>query len=83
MTGTTTQVMIDLADLLRGSPPDARAATLARVRTLSATMGSFAAGAAAAAMLFHWLGPWCFALPPAVAVATLMGHGIAGSRSLK
>ena len=72
MTGTTTQIMMDVADLLRGCAPEARAAAVRRARRLSAAMASFAAGAASAALLFHWTGPWCFVLPPAVAVGTLL-----------
>ena len=71
MTGTTTQIMMDLADLLRETMPDARAATVRRIRGLSTAMASFAAGAAMAALLFHWVGTWNFALPPVVAMLTM------------
>lgn len=71
MTGTTTQIMMDLADLLRGTTLEVRATTVRRIRGLSTAMASFAAGAAAAALLFHWLGTWNFALPPVVAMLTL------------
>ena len=71
MTGTTTQVMMDLADLLRGVEPPARAATLARVRSLSKAIASFALGAASSALLFHWVAAWNFALPPLIALLSL------------
>ena len=68
MTGTTTQIMIDLADLIRGAPPGvARDAIKARLRRMCVAVASFAAGAAAGALLFHAIGSWCFALPPVVA----------------
>lgn len=72
MTGTTTQIMMDLADLMRGNAPEARAATVRRIRSLSAAMASFAAGAATAALLFHWARTWNFVLPPVVAVWTMI-----------
>ena len=75
MTGTTTQIMMDLADLLRTNAPEVRAATVRRVRSLSTTMASFAAGAALAALLFHWVSTWNFMLPPVVAVWAMVGAG--------
>jgi uncharacterized membrane protein YoaK (UPF0700 family) len=39
--------------------------------SLSTAMASFAAGAATAALLFHWVGTWNFALPPVVAMLTM------------
>jgi uncharacterized membrane protein YoaK (UPF0700 family) len=67
MTGTTTQIMIDIADLIRGVPGVARDATTSRLRRMCIAVASFAAGAAAGALLFHSIGSWCFALPPIVA----------------
>jgi uncharacterized membrane protein YoaK (UPF0700 family) len=75
MTGTTTQIMIDLADLLRGLAPDERAAALARLRRMSMAVASFAAGAAIAALLFTLFANWCFALPPAVALLARVAAG--------
>jgi uncharacterized membrane protein YoaK (UPF0700 family) len=69
MTGTTTQIMIDLADAVRGLSPDARATTLLRLRHMSVAVLTFALGAAAAAYLFSQLGSWCFVVPPLVALA--------------
>jgi uncharacterized membrane protein YoaK (UPF0700 family) len=70
MTGTTTQLMIDIADRLHGLAPDARAATQQRMHRLIKAIASFAVGAALAALLFHTLQMWCFALPPMVALLT-------------
>ena len=69
MTGTTTQIMIDLADAIRGLSPDARAITLFRLRHMSVAVLTFAFGAAAAACLFSQFGSWCFVVPPMVALA--------------
>jgi uncharacterized membrane protein YoaK (UPF0700 family) len=70
VTGTTTQIMIDLADMIRGGPGLARDAVRSRLRRMGAAVASFAAGAAAGALLFHAIGSWCFALPPVVAFLT-------------
>jgi uncharacterized membrane protein YoaK (UPF0700 family) len=67
MTGTTTQMMIDVADMIRGEPGVARDATRSRLRRMATAVASFAVGAAAGALLFHAIGSWCFALPPVVA----------------
>jgi uncharacterized membrane protein YoaK (UPF0700 family) len=72
MTGTTTQMMIDVADLIRGAPGAARDGIRSRLRRMGVTVASFAAGAAAGALLFHAIDRWCFALPPVVAFLTRM-----------
>src|SRR6202051_465621 len=68
MTGTTTQMMIDIADMIRGLPGAGRDAIRSRLRRMCVTVASFAAGAAAGALLFNAIGSWCFALPPVVAL---------------
>jgi uncharacterized membrane protein YoaK (UPF0700 family) len=70
MTGTTTQFMIDVADVIIGVPPDKREATRQRMRAMGAAMASFAMGAALAALLFHQVGTWCFVVAPIVGLAT-------------
>jgi uncharacterized membrane protein YoaK (UPF0700 family) len=70
MTGTTTQIMIDIADMIRGVSGDARDACRSRLRRMGVAVVSFAAGAAAGAFLFSTIGSWCFALPPVVALLT-------------
>jgi uncharacterized membrane protein YoaK (UPF0700 family) len=67
MTGTTTQMMIDIADMIRGLPGAARDAAGSRLRRMCVAVASFAVGAAAGAFFFHAIGSWCFALPPIVA----------------
>jgi uncharacterized membrane protein YoaK (UPF0700 family) len=68
MTGTTTQLMIDIADYLRGLPTDKREATHARMRHMTAAVASFAVGAAVAAVLFSCFGNWCFVVAPATSL---------------
>jgi uncharacterized membrane protein YoaK (UPF0700 family) len=70
MTGTTTQMMIDIADLIRGMQGAARDAIRSRLRHMGVAVASFAAGAAVSALLFHVIGAWCFAVPPVVAFLT-------------
>jgi uncharacterized membrane protein YoaK (UPF0700 family) len=71
MTGNTTQIMIDLADLMRGVPAEARKVISARLSRMSGSVAAFAAGCAAAALFYAKQGVWCFAIPPLVAVCML------------
>jgi uncharacterized membrane protein YoaK (UPF0700 family) len=79
MTGTTTQIMIDLADMMHGLPGGTEAATRARLGRMGVAVVSFAAGAAAAALLLAKVGSWCFLLPPLIALWTRL---MAGSVSM-
>ena len=72
MTGTTTQIMIDLADLIGGPAPEARAALIARLRRMAAAVAVFAAGCAAAALGYAYANVWCFIVPPVIALLALM-----------
>jgi len=72
MTGTTTQIMTDLGDLLNSN---AAPAVSARIRAMSIQVGVFAAGCAAAALAYALAGPWCFLIPPMVAVLALLRLG--------
>ncbi|HJV03101.1 MAG TPA: YoaK family protein [Burkholderiaceae bacterium] len=72
MTGTTTQVMIDLADLLGGVVGEVRQAAIGRLRKMIPALVAFAAGCALAALGYVAMGMWCFALPPLIAVLTVM-----------
>jgi uncharacterized membrane protein YoaK (UPF0700 family) len=74
MTGTTTQMMIDLADLLRGAAPEARLVIGPRLRLMGASVVAFALGCGAAAGMFALVGVRCFLVPPAVALFALLAH---------
>ncbi|MBI1685697.1 YoaK family protein [Caulobacter hibisci] len=67
MTGSTTQIMLDIAELIRGGGPD-RGASIARIRKLSAAVGLFAAGCGLGALAFALGGTWAF-WPSAVLAA--------------
>jgi uncharacterized membrane protein YoaK (UPF0700 family) len=77
MTGSTTQVMIDLADLLLVGAPDARAGIRSRLLRMTASVCAFAAGCGAAAAMFAFFGMLCFLVPPAIGVAALAVHAAA------
>lgn len=72
MTGNTTQIMIDLADLLRGVSPDARTAALARLSAMGGAVVAFALGCAAAAGLYATTHMLCFLVPPVLALGALL-----------
>jgi Predicted membrane protein len=67
MTGTTTQIMIDLADVIL--PRDVKDQTSARLGKMSLSVLAFCG---AAAILFMRFGVWCFALPPVLAGLSLV-----------
>ena len=71
MTGNTVQIMLDLADLLRGAAPDAAALIRPRLRRMGIAVAAFASGCAAAAFAYHYGGVWCFALPPALGLGAI------------
>jgi uncharacterized membrane protein YoaK (UPF0700 family) len=73
MTGSSTQMMIDIADVLHGGlSQDEAAAARARLAKLSATVLAFAAGCAAAALIFAFTGMSAFIVPPLVALLTIL-----------
>jgi uncharacterized membrane protein YoaK (UPF0700 family) len=70
MTGTTTQIMLDIAD--RIYPRQGAAAPPARLIQMSINVVVFAAGCGVAALLYARFGVWCFVVPPVVAVVSLI-----------
>ena len=71
MTGNTTQVMIDLADLFKGVQGDERRSVIARLQKMLPAIGTFALGCALGALGYVWLGMWSFALPPVLALISM------------
>jgi uncharacterized membrane protein YoaK (UPF0700 family) len=69
MTGTTTQATLDAVDLLTGAPAAQRPAIRARFYRLVLAILYFAAGCAAAALLYAAVGFWCLAVPVVVGTA--------------
>lgn len=72
MTGTTTQIMIDLADLLHGVSVEQTTAAKNRLTKMSIAVTAFAIGCGAAALCFSRFGEWCFVIPPALAAIALV-----------
>lgn len=72
MTGTTTQIMLDLADMLHGPLPEKVAAIRARLSTMIASVVLFATGCALAAVLYAQFNKWCFCALPVLAAGALM-----------
>jgi len=75
MTGSTTQIMLDLADILHGLEPEVAAATRARFRRMAASVAVFGAGCGLAALLYAQLSHWCFCVLPALGVWALLMRG--------
>jgi uncharacterized membrane protein YoaK (UPF0700 family) len=74
MTGTTTQMMIDVADLLRHPEADKKDAARTRLMRTAASVLAFASGCAAAAFCFAKAGVYCFLVPPILGLGTLLNR---------
>jgi len=72
MTGTTTQIMLDVAEMLHGLRPEAAEVVRGRLRRLTVSVTVFAAGCGLAALLYARAGQWCFALLPLLGAGTLL-----------
>jgi len=70
MTGTTTQVMLDIADVVY--PREGAQVHTARLAQMATNVVVFAIGCAAAALLFSRFSVWCFAVPPLVGALSLI-----------
>jgi uncharacterized membrane protein YoaK (UPF0700 family) len=71
MTGTTTQIMLDVADKIypRTGEEDSSDSRLVRMST---NLLVFAIGCGAAALSYSRLGVWCFVVPPVVGMLSLV-----------
>lgn len=74
MTGTTTQIMLDIADCIHGVPDDQKAALHARMGKMSVAVLAFAVGCAGGALLYAFAGMMCFVVPPLLALAAVLRH---------
>jgi uncharacterized membrane protein YoaK (UPF0700 family) len=70
MTGTTTQIMLDIAD--RIYPRQGAEAPPARLMQMSINVIVFAIGCGTAALLYSRFGVWCFVVPPLVGALSLI-----------
>ncbi|MEZ5934048.1 MAG: DUF1275 family protein [Alphaproteobacteria bacterium] len=74
MTGTTTQVMLDLASLLYDRSPERPESVKPRLVRLIVTVTAFALGCALAALATIQIGMWAFVLPPILALIGMAVH---------
>jgi uncharacterized membrane protein YoaK (UPF0700 family) len=72
MTGTTTQIMLDVADVLHGVPEEKKVVVRSRLLRMSKAVLAFGFGCALAALLYNVLGVWCFSVPPVLTLATFL-----------
>jgi uncharacterized membrane protein YoaK (UPF0700 family) len=73
MTGSTTQIMIDIGDLLGGAlVPDIRSATRERCIRLARSVCIFALGCGIAALVYARLGTAVFIAPPFIAALAFL-----------
>jgi uncharacterized membrane protein YoaK (UPF0700 family) len=74
MTGTTTQIMLDLAQLFYPKATEDPAVVKARMTRFLIAVIVFAAGCALAALGYVVMGLWSYVVPPLVAFAILLVH---------
>ena len=73
MTGSTTQIMMDIGDLLRGElRPEVRSATWAHCTGLARSVCIFALGCGASALIYARLGTAVFMAPPVIAALAFL-----------
>jgi uncharacterized membrane protein YoaK (UPF0700 family) len=71
MTGTTTQIMIDLADTMHGRlSPDQRLIARRRLSRMVLSVIAFGLGCGVAASLYALVNIWCLLIPPLFALTT-------------
>jgi uncharacterized membrane protein YoaK (UPF0700 family) len=63
--------MLDVADLMHGLAPESAKSARERLRHMTVSVLAFAAGCALGALLYAWIGVWCFWVPPALVLTTL------------
>jgi uncharacterized membrane protein YoaK (UPF0700 family) len=71
MTGTTTQIMLDVAELFR-TPRSARAEITKRLKRLSTAVSAFALGCGLAALAYDLVGDYCFLVAPAIGLLSMI-----------
>jgi uncharacterized membrane protein YoaK (UPF0700 family) len=71
MTATSTQIMIDLGDVIHGLTPENAKATKGRLTQMTVSVFAFAAGCTLGAILYARLGVLCFWVPPALVLGAL------------
>lgn len=80
MTGTTTQIMLDLADILANSKPEDIVVAKARVKKMGAAVATFALGCGIGALGYIYAPVIAFSLPVILAAVSLFARS-AGAES--
>lgn len=75
MTGNTTQVMMDIGQLLSGLDKEARANAVTRLKKIAPAIVIYAMGCAMGALAFVQLGMWGYLISPFLVASTLMFSG--------
>lgn len=75
MTGTTTQIMLDLGDMVHGAGGEQSPVVKARLARMGQAVLVFAVGCALAALLYAIMGVWCFSLPPLLVLLVYFQYG--------
>lgn len=60
MTGTTTQIMLDIGDLIAGANGEKRKTILRRMKKMTLSLMGFATGCAGGALFYVFNETWCF-----------------------
>ncbi|WP_028749671.1 YoaK family protein [Rhizobium mesoamericanum] len=68
MTGTTTQIMLDLAEIVAADKGESSAVALGRVKKMAVAVLVFAIGCACAALAVLFSPVWCFFFPAVVSL---------------
>lgn len=79
MTGTTTQVMLDIADTIY--PRQGAEQPTSRLIQMSTSVVVFATGCGIAALLYARFGVWCFVVPPVVGLVSLIVRFLESSKA--
>jgi len=72
VTGTTTQIMIDVADLIRGMSSEATVAAKTRLSKMISNVVAFAVGCGAGAFIYSRFSMQCFVVPPVLAAIPIL-----------
>lgn len=71
MTVTTTQIMLDLGEMIGGPSAEKAGSIRTRLKAMTASVVLFAAGCALGALLFAAIDQWCFCVLPLLAAGSL------------
>lgn len=74
MTGTTTQIMLDLAEIVAGEKGEGAAQALTRVKRMIVAVAAFALGCACAALAIVQVPFWVFVIPAVLSVFSFVAR---------